>query len=146
VAWGYLAWLGGLLVVVGGIDIALRWYPTAFRSTEWEFVTVSVTIGSLPLFSIGLASLLCSFLARGVKVGAWVMAVGFALLSVLLAGALLVFLFDVPLALKTVNGAVALELKKTIVRTLIMGFAFGWMYVVGAVVSFRYLFRRIRDV
>ena len=145
-AWRYIGWLGVLLIVVGGIDIVLRWYPTAFRSTEWEFVTVSITVGSLPLFSIGVVALLSSFLARGVKIGVQVMAVAFVLLSVFIAGALILFVSDVPIALKTVTGGVSLELKKTIVRTLVMGVAFGCMYVGSAVVSFRYLFRRVKDV
>jgi hypothetical protein len=45
-----------------------------------------------------------------------------------------------------VRGVVGLELKKTIARTLVMGAAFDVMYVAAAVVSFRYLLRRVKDV
>jgi hypothetical protein len=145
-AWRWLGWLGLALAVVGGVDIALRWYPLVFKSTEWEFGTISITFASLPLFSIGLVALLASFLARGVRSGISVMAVVFSLLSLFVAVTFVLFLLDVPLAIKMVRGPVGLELKKTIVRTLIMGATFEMMYVAGAVVSFRYLLRRVKDV
>ena len=145
-AWRWLGWLGLVLAIVGGVDIALRWYPLAFRSTEWEFGTISVTFASLPLFSIGLIGLLASFLARGVRPGVVAMSVVFVLLALFVAAMFVVFLLDVPLAIQMVKGVVGLELKKTIARTLVMGVAFDVMYVAAAVVSFRYLLRRVKDV
>jgi hypothetical protein len=145
-AWRWLGWLGLVLAIVGGVDIALRWYPLAFRSTEWEFGTISITFASLPLFSIGLVALLASFLARAVRSGVVVMSVVFVLLALFVAVMFVIFLLDVPLAIRMVRGVVGLELKKTIARTIIMGAASGVMYVAAAVVSFRYLLRRVKDV
>jgi hypothetical protein len=144
-AWRYAGWLGLVLVVVGGIDIALRWYPTSFRSPEWEFGTIGITIASLPLFSIGLVMVLASSLARASKVGAQVLAGVFSLLAVLLLAILMIFLLDVPLALKAPDPRVLLEIKKTVLRTLIMGLAFEILFVSSAVLSFRYIFRRVKD-
>ena len=145
-AWRWLGWLGLVLAIVGGVDIALRWYPLAFRSTEWEFGTISITFASLPLFSIGLVALLASFLARGVRSGVMAMSAVFVLLALFVAVTLVIFLLDVPLAIQMVRGAVGLELKKTIVRAVVMGATFDVMYVAAAVVSFRYLLRRVKDV
>jgi hypothetical protein len=144
-AWRYMGWLGVVLAVSGGIDIALRWYPLAVRSPEWEFGTVGITVGALPLFAIGLVLLLAASLARASGAGVSIMAAVFGLMAVFLAGALLLFLLDVPLALKAANPAISLDIKKTIARTLVMGVAFEAMFVACAVVSFRYIFRRVKD-
>ena len=144
-AWRMVSWLGLLLAIVGGVDIVLRWYPVAFKSPEWEFGTVALTIASFPVFTIGTVALLGSYLARANRTGVAVMAVLFGLLFLFLCGCVLVFLLDVPLALRVANAQITLELKKTIIRTVVMGCAFATMYAAGSLVSFRYLFRRIKD-
>ena len=144
-AWRWLGWLGFLLAVVGAVDISLRWYPMAFRSPEWEFGTVGITVASLTLFSIGTVLVLVASLARASDAAVKVLSVVFSLLAVMLAAILLLFMLDIPLALKAGNAAVGLEIKKTIARTMIMGAAFEAMFVGCAVVSFRYIFRRVKD-
>jgi hypothetical protein len=147
-AWRYVGWLGLVLAVSGGVDIALRWYPLAFKSPEWEFGTVGITVGSLPLFAIGLVLLLAASLARASSLGVSVMAAVFGVLSVFLAGALMVFMLDIPLALRVndpAQAAVRLEIKKTILRTLVIGGVFEAMFIACAVVSIRYIFRRVKD-
>jgi len=144
-AWRYGGWLGLVLAVVGGVDIALRWYPLAFRSPEWEFGTIGITVAALPLFSIGLVLLLAASLARASRVGALVLAVVFSLVAVLLLAILMLFLLDVPLALQAPDARLLLDVKKTILRTLVMGAAFEAMFVGSAVISFRYVLRRVKD-
>ena len=144
-AWSYIGWLGLVLAVSGGVDIALRWYPLAFKSPEWEFGTVGITVGTLPLFAIGLVLLLAASLARASSLGVSVMSAVFGVMAVFLAGALLVFLLDVPLALRPDNPAIRLEIKKTIARTLIVGGAFEALFIGCAVVSIRYILRRVKD-
>jgi hypothetical protein len=144
-AWRYVGWLGVVLAVSGGVDILLRWYPPSFKSPEWEFGTIGITVAALPLFAIGLVLLLAASLARASSLGASIMAGVFGLMAVLLAGALLLFLLDIPLALRPDNPAIRLEIKKSIARTLIMGVAFEAMFVACAGVSFRYIFRRVKD-
>jgi hypothetical protein len=69
----------------------------------------------------------------------------FSLLAVVLVGLLVIFLLDVPLALRAPDAGVLLEIKKTVVRTLVMGAAFEALFLGSAVVSFRYVFRRVKD-
>ena len=144
-AWKLVGWLGLMLAVVGLVDVGLQWYPTAFQSPEWEFGTVSVSFASLPLLSIGSMALLASFLARGSKRGVIAMALFFGLLTIGIVLGFLIFLTDVPLALKAATGPSAMVLKKSIVRTVIMGVSFGAGYLIAAVTSFRYLMRRTTD-
>jgi ABC-type uncharacterized transport system permease subunit len=150
-AWKALGRVGLLLAIIGGIDIVLHWYPAHFRSPEWEFGTVATTFASLPLVTLGLVAGLASALARGVRGGISVMAIVFTLMAVFSIGMLLLFASDVPLALKAVQqpgvqAGAATEIKKTIARAGLMGLGFLVIYVYGSALSFRYLFRRIRDV
>ena len=148
-AWRALGRVGLVLAVVAGFDIVLRWYPASFRSPEWEFGTVAMTFASLPLVTVGLVAGLASAMARGEKVGTTAMATIFCMMSLFVVAALLLFASDIPLALKAVAGqnvAAALEMKRTIARSLVMGVGFAVIYVYGSVVSLRYLLRRIKDV
>ena len=144
-AWKLLGWLGLMLAVVGLVDVGLQWYPTAFQSPEWEFGTISVSFASLPLLSIGTMALLASFLARGSKRGVIAMAFFFSLFTIGIVLGFLIFLTDLPLALRAAPGPSAMALKKSIVRTVIMGVSFGTGYLTAAVTSFRYLMRRTTD-
>lgn len=146
-AWRLLGWVGLLLAAVGFVDVALQWYPASFKSPEWEFGTVANSMAALPLLTIGLMSLLASFLARAERTGVLVMAIVFAFLLVFVVGAFLLFLSDVPLALKaSATTPMVVTIKKSIIRTSVMAIGFGVGYFAAVVVSFRYLFRRIKDV
>jgi hypothetical protein len=144
-AWRLFAWFGLVLAIVGFVDVAMQWYPVAFQSPEWEFGTVSVSFASLPLLTIGSTILLASFLARGVRAGVITMGVVFTLLTLGIVFGFVLFLTDVPLALRVAPGPAALNLKKSIVRTMVMGLTFGAGYLIAAVTSFRYLLRRVSD-
>lgn len=149
-AWRMLGQFGLLLAVIGGIDILLHWYPAAFKSPEWEFGTVATTFASLPLPTMGLVAILASALARAARPNLAAIAVVLSLLSLFVGIALLMFLFDVPLALRAATAPgvppeAATEMKRTVVRTLAMGVGFGIVYVYGTVVSVRFLLRRVRD-
>lgn len=144
-AWRLFGWFGWLLIVVGGLDLVSQWYPTAFKSAEWEFGVVSVTIASLPLLTIGATVVLASFLARGRRGGVAVIGIGFALLFVVVGLMLALFASDIPLALRSPPGPPLTGIKKAIVRTLVMGLAYEIAYFVAAVTSFRYVFGRVKD-
>jgi hypothetical protein len=140
-AWKIIGWFGLLLAVVGLCDLALQWYPLALKSPEWEFGTIANSTGTLPLPTIGLAGILGSFLARGVRRGIVTMAGIFLILGLAVLAAYLLFLLDVPLALNAATGAAALPLKKAIVKTSVMAPGFGIAYIVAAVAAFRHLSR-----
>jgi hypothetical protein len=142
-AWKYIGWFGLLLAVVGMCDIALHWYPLAFSSREWEFGTVAISVGALPLPTIGLAAMLGSFLARGVRWGTITMAVVLLALGLAVLVLYVLFLLDVPLALHASTGGAALTLKKAVVRTTVMGPGFAIAYIVAAIAALRHLSRGI---
>jgi len=103
-AWRVVGWLGLVLLVVGVIDVALRWYPVAFKSPEWEFATTSISIASLPIVSIGAVSLLFSFLQRSARTGVIIIGVLFTLLALLVMVWVILFGLDVPIALGAITG------------------------------------------
>jgi len=144
-AWRLFGWFGLLLVVVGGSDILSQWYPPAFHSAEWEFGTAAVTIASLPLLTIGMTILLASFLSRAKREGVVAMGVAFLCLFLAVGAALVLFALDIPLALRSPPGPALTAIKKAIVRTAVMGFSYEIAYLAAVILSFRYVFGRIKD-
>ena len=137
--WKWIGWLGLLLTVVGLGDFVLAWYPLRFGAPEWEFGTVASTFAGLPLVTLGFAGLLGSGVARGsvwlIRVVAWSLIVFTAFILVVY----LVFLLDVPIALKAVQGVAALGIKKAIAKTTMLGVFFSVGYLAAAVAALRYL-------
>ena len=145
-AWRLFGWFGLLLAVIGSIDVVSQWYPASFRSPEWEFGTAAVTIASLPLLTIGVTALLASFLARAKREGVVAMGVVYLALFLIVGAALILFALDVPLALRSPPGPPLTAIKKAIVRTALMGASYEIAYLVAAILSFRYVFGRLKDV
>ena len=138
-AWRMVGWFGLLLFLAGFGDFILAFVPTAFGSPEWEFGTIASVFAGLPLTTIGLACVLASGLARGKR--GLVLGTGTLLLFLSLAilVLLVVFLTDVPVALKTVQGEVLLGIKKAVLKTIMLGVLFGVTYLYAA-------FRALRSV
>ena len=117
----------------------LAWYPLRFGAPEWEFGTVASTFAGLPLVTLGFAGLLGSGVARGsvwlIRVVAWSLIVFTAFILVVY----LVFLLDVPIALRAVQGAAALGIKKAVVKTTMLGVVFSAGYLAAAVAALRHL-------
>lgn len=63
--WYLLGGLGLVFALVGGLDILLAWYPPDFGSSEWKFGTVTATLNSFPVLTLGLILLTVAGLARG---------------------------------------------------------------------------------
>jgi hypothetical protein len=134
-AWRWIAWFALVLVLAGIGDLALAWYPLRFGIVEWEFATIVTSLSSLPLVSVGLAALLGSALARGIR---WqVVTIGWLLLLgvLLLLAALTLFALDIPVALAAVRpGTVArLGINKAIAKTIFLGGLFSAAYAIAAV-------------
>lgn len=144
-AWRLFGWFGLLLVIVGGSDIVSQWFPTAFKSPEWEFGTAAVTIASLPLLTIGLTIMLAGFLARGKREGVLTMGVVFLLTFLFVGAVLALFALDVPLALRAPVGPALTAIEKAMVRTAIMGVAYEIAYFAAVLLSFRYVFGSVKD-
>ncbi len=143
--WRAIGWFGLLIAAIAFVDLVLNLYPAAWSSPEWEFGTIARTLGSLPLFSIGMAAILGSYLARGRRIGILVTSILLVAFALLILGAWTVFTLDVPMALNAAgSGPASLVIKKTIVRTTSMGLGFGAGYLIAAVASFRHIKRRKR--
>jgi len=89
--------------------------------------------------------LLASFLSRAKREGVVVMGAAFLCLFLIIGVVLVLFALDVPLALRSPPGPPLTAIKKAIVRTAFMGFSYEIAYLAAAILSFRYVFGRIRD-
>ena len=140
-AWRWLGWLSLTLALAGIGDWILAWLPMHFGSAEWEFGTVVSTFAGLPLITVGLAGMLGSAAARGVR---WqVIATGIALLffALWILAASVIFLLDVPVALRAVQGAARLGIMKAIAKTGMMGGLFFLAYTVIGIAALRFATR-----
>ncbi len=130
--WNALGGFGLLLTVLGLLDVGLYFYPPAFSSPEWEFGVVTSAVSSLPMPTIGLAAVVGWLLVRGGRGGRIVGAVVLTILVMAVAAGLVLFLLDVPLALKAADGPQGPAIYRAIIRTLAMGAGFGGAYGVAA--------------
>jgi hypothetical protein len=140
-AWRWLGWFGLVIALLGLGDIALAWIPLAFGNPQWEFGTVAATFSGLPLASFGLAALQAAAFARGKRGILGASSIFLILLAVAVLAALVLFLLDVPLALRAGQGAAAIGIKKAIIKTLMLGLGFGGLYLFGGIAGLRYLRR-----
>ncbi|HKV70945.1 MAG TPA: hypothetical protein VJN62_06820 [Gemmatimonadales bacterium] len=136
-AWQALAWLGGLLAVVGLGDFVLAFVPWG-SGPEWEFGTVASVFAGLPLPTLGLAAILGAAYARGRRRTVIGMGVVLLLLAVAVGWMLVTFLTDIPIALKSgAQAEVMLGLKKAMVKTALLGALFGLAYLVAGIKALR---------
>ena len=123
-AWRWIGWFGLVLSVVGVGDWVLAWVPMRLGSPEWEFGTIAATTAGLPLTAMGFAALLGAAIARGIR---WqVITMGWVLLvwAIVVFGAVLIFMLDVPLALRAVEGTAHLGIIKATIKTVFLGLVF----------------------
>jgi hypothetical protein len=139
VAWRWIGWFALLLTVTAIGDWTLAWLPFRFGSPEWEFGTIAATFSGLPLLTMGFAGLLGSAISRGIRwqviVTSWLM----ILFALMILSALVIFLLDVPIALRAVSGPARLGIFKAIAKTGLIGLLFPTGFLVAAVGALRYL-------
>jgi hypothetical protein len=137
--WRLLGWLGLAFFVMSGIDILLGWYPLRFGSPEWEFGTISATMSALSIPTLGLYLMLCSAISRERPRVAKVVGIGMIIMGVFLLGLAVLYLTTVPLALKAVatEYMASLNMKKAILRWLILFVGYEIIYVMGALKGIR---------
>jgi hypothetical protein len=138
-AWRILGWVGVAYVVMSAIDILMGWYPLRFGSPEWEFGTISATMGALSLPTLGLFLILSSAISRERAGVARIVGIVMALLAVLLLGLAILYFTTVPLALKAVapNEVASLGMKKAIIKWLILFVGYEALYIIGALKGIR---------
>ena len=137
-AWRWVGWFSLVLAIAGVGDWLLAWFPLRIGNPEWEFGTVAATMSGLPLMAMGFAGLLASATARGTR---WQMiTMGWVLLvfAVVILAALALFLLDVPLALRAVEGSAKLGIVKASIKTSVLGVLFSVAYVIAGITALRH--------
>jgi hypothetical protein len=122
--WTVLGWSGLAIGIVGWTDLALLWYPLQFGIAEWEFGTISAHLNGMPLGTLGVVLFAAGSLGRGWRrttraVGAVCLLVALGMLAVSL-----IYLLDVPLALR----ASAPQLKPAIRKAILKAGVFAATY------------------
>ncbi len=142
VAWALLGCVGLLLVVVGGTDILLTWYPLNIGDPEWEFGTVTASLNGLPSVTLGLALLLGNAVASGRRWTVLLVSSVFAVLVLWVMFAAFLYATNVPMALRSVQDPLVLRgLKKAIAKTSIQSVAYPVMFAYLSIHGFRHLKR-----
>ena len=142
-AWRWLGWFSLVLALAGLGDWLLAWFPMRFGSPEWEFGTVVSTLSGLPLVTMGFAGLLASAVARGIRWQVVAVAVAALLFGTWVVAAFVVFLLDVPIAMRAVQGVARLGIMKAIAKTSMLAVLFSTVYFVAAISALRFA-RRMR--
>ena len=132
-----VGWVGGILALTALSDFALALYPWGFGSAEWELATIGAVVQGLPLFSIGLAAVWISAGGTGRRL-VMLGVVSCLLVGItLLAASLIVFLTDVPPAVRATQGVARIGIYKLVARTLFMGLLFAAAYLAAAVTGLK---------
>src|SRR5262249_5339674 len=134
-AWRWVGWFGLILALAGLGDWLLAWIPLHLGVPEWEFGTIVSSVSGLPLITMGFAGLLASALARGIRWQVISIAVFSVVFGLIVLGGLVVFLLDVPLALRAVTGTAHLGIVKATLKTAFLGVLFGGAYVLAGIAA-----------
>ena len=123
--------------LIGAFDIALAWYPLQGGNPAWEFGIINLTIWSLPFPTTGLVLLLAAGVALEKR---WLIRLSaFALLAlaVIILGALVLYALAIPIAVQGAPEPVLLNVKKSIVKTVVLGLTFPTLYIALALAALR---------
>ena len=137
-----MGWLSLALALAGIGDWVLAWVPLHIGSPEWEFGTVVATFAGLPLITVGLAGLLGSAVARGVRWQIMATSVVLLVFALWILAASVIFLLDVPVALRAVQGLARVGILKAIAKTALMGGLFFTTYLIIGVAALRFALRQ----
>jgi hypothetical protein len=140
-AWRWVGWFSLVLALAGIGDWILAWIPLRFGSPEWEFGTIAASFSGLPLVTIGFAGLLGSAVARGIRWQVITVSTVALIFSLMIAAALIIFLLDVPIAVRAVAGPARLGIAKAIAKTGMLGVLFFVTFFVAAIGALRHASR-----
>ena len=138
-AWRAASWFGLLFLLIGLADMALVWYPLRPGNPTWEFGAIDLSFSSLPVLSVGFATSLAASAALGRTKMLWMLALLGLLVGLFCIGGYLLFLTDVPLALRNAPAEVLTGIKKSVMRTTIFGVGFATAYLAAGIVTLRHL-------
>ncbi len=135
--WTWLGWFGLVLTVAGVGDLVITWVPVRFESVEWEFGTLVATFSGLPLVTMGLAAVLGSALARGVRWQVRTLGALLLVIGICLAGAYAMFLTILPIAFRGAPEGSAIGINKAVAKTSLLAVAFITAYLVAGAQALR---------
>jgi hypothetical protein len=124
-----LMWLGAALAIVGLTDVGLLWFPARWASVDWEFGTISGVVDGLPLATIGIGLVTAAAIAGLRRKLVLAMGVVEVVIAVLLILMLVVYVLDVPVALRAVDVQLRPTLKKAILKTGSMAIVYVVLYL-----------------
>ena len=124
-AWSGLVGLGVALAIVGWVDLALLWWPPQFGNPQWEFVIITNFLDALPVATLGVTIAAFGAMARSWRGPVIVTAVIAALLTAVLIALSIIYLLDLPLALRSTPPT----MKSVMYRTMLKSGAFAATYV-----------------
>jgi hypothetical protein len=142
VAWRWAGRFSLVLLLAGLGDWAIAMVPFRLGTLEWEFGTITAIFAGLPLVTLGFAGVLAAAIARGAHWQIVATAVTIILFSLIYVAALVVFLLDVPIALRTVQGVALLGIKKAITKNVFFGVLFSVAYLWAGIAALRHAARR----
>ena len=142
--WRTLWWFGLLFLIIGLADMALVWYPMRPGNPAWEFGAIDLSFSTLPVLTIGFASLLAATTALARIRLAYVLAIAGILMGLMCLGAYVIFLTDVPVALRGAPPEVVVGIKKALARNTVFAGGFGATYLGAGIATWRHLRRRGR--
>lgn len=112
--------VGCALLVMGATDLLLAVIPLRVGNVEWEFGTISAVVNGMPVPAMGAALVAAGAMARDSITGVAAIMVWSVVLSALLLGCGVLFVLDIPVALRAVTEATAREpLKSAILKTIV---------------------------
>ena len=141
-AWQWLGLFSVVLFLAGFSDWMIAWIPFRLGTLEWEFGTITATLAGLPLVTIGLGGMLASALARGIKWQIISTACLILFFALVIVAALVIFLLDVPAAMRSVEGVARLGIQKAIAKNLSLGVLFSVTYVMAGVGALKHALAR----
>lgn len=137
--WRILGMVGLGFLIMSMLDLTLGWYPIDFGSPSWEFGTISATVAALSIPVLSLFLIMASGMALDRPKVVKAVGIGMIVMALFLAGLGVLWLTNVPLALKatSANQVVNFGVKKAIAKSLLLFTGYEILLVLGAVKALR---------
>jgi hypothetical protein len=123
-----ILWTGVAIAVVGWTDLALLWYPPQLGNPQWEFGTISAHLNGMPLGTVGLALVAAGAIGEGHRRSAQVVAGVALLVAVSLLAISVIYLLDIPVALRSTPAQARAILTKAIVKAAVYALTYTAFY------------------
>jgi hypothetical protein len=125
IPWRILLVAGWVLLAVGGIDNLLLFVPSRFGDLAWEFGTASALFNGLPVPALGVALIAAGSIALERPAGVMTACLWSGIMTLVLLGATVFYLLNVPVALKaTTEAGPRLALTNSMAKACVSALAY----------------------